>query len=187
VDKSIPFDDLNQFYVLDFSKGNDIEEILDSIPEDKDKFPAMHSESFMKVFNEYVQKSFAFIINCILYITSENADIIVIDRAQEIRKKLASVKSPGKRKKLERQLERAGNKKHVVGSTIKLPHKHKEAYEHMPTGYAHSKHSYRYWVLGHYRMQAHGKDRALRKIKWIEPYKRGPELADQIHRTYKVE
>jgi hypothetical protein len=36
------------------------------------------------------------------------------------------------------------------------------------------------WVRGHWRNQAHGPRHALRRLTWIEPHTRGPDLAEQI-------
>jgi hypothetical protein len=36
------------------------------------------------------------------------------------------------------------------------------------------------WVRGHYRNQAHGPGHQLRKIIWIKPHRRGPDMADSV-------
>ena len=175
-DKSIRHDDLNHFYVLDFNNGDNVEEIINSI---KSYDPLQHhSEGFIHQFDTYVKTSFAFIINCILYITNSEADIVRQDRAGELRKKLKNVKSPGKRKKIERQISNAGSGRYVVGSKIKVSRN--EPKEHTPpSGETHGKHAYQYKVMGHWR-HAHGKH------IWIKPHLRGPELAEIINKPYIV-
>ena len=41
-------------------------------------------------------------------------------------------------------------------------------------------------VRGHFRNQAHGPGRKLRKLIWIEPHMRGPDLAETVRRTFDV-
>lgn len=43
----------------------------------------------------------------------------------------------------------------------------------------------RFVVRGHYRNQAHGQNRALRTLKWIAPFFKGPEEGAQLVHTYK--
>lgn len=45
----------------------------------------------------------------------------------------------------------------------------------------------RFVVRGHYRNQAHGAERALRKRIWIQPYWKGPEWGERMNRPYRVE
>ena len=45
----------------------------------------------------------------------------------------------------------------------------------------------RFIVRGHWTNQAYGKGHALRKRIWILPYWKGPELAEIVSKTYKVE
>lgn len=42
-------------------------------------------------------------------------------------------------------------------------------------------------VMGHWKRQAHGPQRSLRKWAWIEPYWRGPEDAPVLHRPHDIE
>lgn len=41
--------------------------------------------------------------------------------------------------------------------------------------------SYRFWVTGHWRWQAHGPEHSLRKRIWIDPYEKGPDFAERVH------
>jgi hypothetical protein len=42
-------------------------------------------------------------------------------------------------------------------------------------------------VRGHWRQQAHGPARALRKTLWIQPFWKGPEESRVLLRTYKAD
>lgn len=44
----------------------------------------------------------------------------------------------------------------------------------------------RFIVRGHWRNQAHGPNRAERRLIWIKPYYKGPEMADLVNRPYVV-
>lgn len=44
--------------------------------------------------------------------------------------------------------------------------------------------SRRVLVMGHYRNQAHGPGRTLRKLMWIEPFWRGPDAAEVVNRPH---
>jgi len=44
----------------------------------------------------------------------------------------------------------------------------------------------RFIVRGHWRNQPCGPDLAERKLTWIKPYYKGPEIADLVNRPYVV-
>jgi hypothetical protein len=44
----------------------------------------------------------------------------------------------------------------------------------------------RFMVRGHWRNQVCGKGRAERRVRWIEPFWKGPEMADALARLYAV-
>ena len=44
----------------------------------------------------------------------------------------------------------------------------------------------RHIVMGHWKSQTYGRGHSQRKAIWIEPYIRGPELADMLDRRYVV-
>lgn len=46
--------------------------------------------------------------------------------------------------------------------------------------------SARFIVRGHWRLQAYGPNQQERRLQWIEPYEKGPEMADMINRPYVV-
>jgi hypothetical protein len=45
----------------------------------------------------------------------------------------------------------------------------------------------RFLVRGHWRNQAHGEGRSLRTFKWIEPFWKGPEMAEIVNKPYRVD
>lgn len=46
--------------------------------------------------------------------------------------------------------------------------------------------TYRLLVRGHWKQQAHGPRRASRKLIWVEPYLRGPDVAEVLNKPYVV-
>ncbi len=75
-----------------------------------------------------------------------------------------------------------------VGRPIKLsPMTRKMLYERNPSAESRELMA-RFMVRGHWRNQAHGPNRALRKRMWIEPHWKGPDTVDEaMKRTYNVE
>lgn len=130
---------------------------------------------------EMLPRIFHFVLNVLLYLTSHDADIIrELTEGERLVKKKAGMKSSGKIKRIDRKL--SGLSKipvYYVGKNIQLSSEERELYRN--TG---SKHSVRYPVGGHWRMQWYGpKDSQYQKQIWIRPYFRGPELAELIKST----
>ncbi len=73
-----------------------------------------------------------------------------------------------------------------IGRTIKLDHNLIRAVRGGSREVA-FRLKHRHIVRGHYRNQAHGKARALRTMKWIAPFWRGPEDGAKLIHTYKLE
>jgi hypothetical protein len=74
-----------------------------------------------------------------------------------------------------------------IGRPIKLGPKLRSAIHAASQGGASWKLESRFVVRGHWRNQAHGPDRSLRRRQWIQPYYKGPEgLTDALERTFEV-
>ena len=77
----------------------------------------------------------------------------------------------------------------VVGKDLVLPHVLREAARDysrrgkLPTQWRITK---RFVVRGHWRWQAHGTKRALRRRRWIAPFWKGPERAEGLMRNIRV-
>lgn len=83
-----------------------------------------------------------------------------------------------------RKVKLKGHKKAVkMGYTYLKPPRN-----YLPLSTASSGHllEKRFIVRGHYRNQAHGTQRALRKRIWIQPYWKGPEWSERMNRPYKI-
>lgn len=126
---------------------------------------------------------FEFVVKCILYITGAKADIEYVNEAGEIQSQLNRVSSGSKRAKLERRLVKA-KKGYLVGHKIVLSREERKMYENIDKGIWTLNH--RFVVQGHYRNQAYGEKHSLRRIIFIEPFYKGPELADEINSPHIV-
>lgn len=74
-----------------------------------------------------------------------------------------------------------------VGRTVRLAPQIRALLREGRTGQS-WKLGHRFIVRGHFRMQVHGPQRALRRRQWIEPFWRGPQTLDEaFERTYSVE
>lgn len=74
-----------------------------------------------------------------------------------------------------------------VGRTVRLDSRLREAMRASEGDKGKWKLAQRFVVRGHWRMQAHGPQRALRTRKWIEPFWKGPDnVAEALTRLYEV-
>ena len=145
----------------------------------------------LKVFNNdidnlsRIKKIFDFVLNCLLYITGADCDVKYVDRSIDLKRKFDNAKSDGKRKKWQRMIHNAGLPRYMVGNSIILSRIEREAYESIRNGQS-GKHTVRTIVQGHWRNQACGEGRALRRATWIKPFWRGPEFGELISKKHKV-
>lgn len=133
---------------------------------------------------QMLEKVFSFVMKSVLYIVGAEADIVYEDRSAPLFQKLQRVKSSGKRKEIERRIAQAGIPRYKVGSRIVLSRGEKVIYEGIRQGKWTL--SYRLCVAGHYKAQPYGEGRQLRKVIFIKPYEKGPELADTINKDHYV-
>jgi hypothetical protein len=124
-------------------------------------------------------------MKCLLYITGEKSDIVYCDGSTELYSALKRVKSPGKRKEIQRRITNIGLPKYRVGSKIILTREERQGYE-MLGSKGFWKLSYRFLVQGHFRNQACGEWHKERKVIFIDPFFKGPELAEVVNKTHVV-
>jgi hypothetical protein len=121
---------------------------------------------------------FRIAVNLSLYLASQGPDVerVVDEQASRLRNKIAAAKSPGKRKKLERQLTQRSKATFIkVGKTIET-----QAQTQVSRHGSVSAH----WVRGHWHHYWTGKSRTVKTRKWILPYPKGLDPAEQ--RIYQV-
>jgi len=112
-----------------------------------------------------------FAVNILLYITSSHSDLSNEVPKQHNHKSL---------KKQRKYANKAQMPFIYVGHNIPIP----KGSEHFAVG---TKISHKFWVSGHWRGQWKGpKDIQHQERIWIQPYIKGPELADGIAKKYIV-
>lgn len=129
-------------------------------------------------------------LNALLYINSSGADIRW-GRSERDRLRIDFSKNPNPKTKAKRErrkdaMTRASRvRPHEAGSTLRIPNVPSDngsTEEHAAFKLAH-----RVQVRGHWRNQACGVGRAERKLIWIKPHYKGPEMAEVVNRrTYEV-
>lgn len=147
-----------------------------SLPEDPAK-PEMHVGGCMQL-----------CVNVLLYISSCEDIPFVRSNVPEIKRKFNAAKSGGKRKNLQRKLDRSSKITGYIDVGVGFKR---------PLGSATSvkgELTYRFTVRGHWRKQWIGSDKwpqreenpRRQKMKWIEPFEKGPDGAEVVNRPYRV-
>ena len=94
--------------------------------------------------------------------------------------------SPGPK---QRQPNASGDTVYPLGREIKLPSQLKSVYSKDIEGDDEEKWKIRnrFMVRGHWREQAHGTGRSMRKRIWIQPHWKGPTTGEELERIYGVD
>jgi len=126
---------------------------------------------------------FRFAVNLALYITSPDADMYQDKTSQQaLHQKLQGLKGGQRRQRLLDQLQKEKEKRHfVVGANLRLQKEYTATLTETGKKWM-LKHRFR--VIGHWRQQAHGPERALRKPLWIQPFFKGPTYAEMVEKGY---
>lgn len=181
----IPFNDSLFYYKFYFDKGKIKEQIKESIKKnisntaDLEKFGGSRNV-------DHIEEFTYFVFNTLLYITSKDPDI----REQlpiDFKAKLAAKKSTSKIKKLNKMADRTTSYPIIiVGDNIKDEMNHVNEIR-VAGGVGNWKLTKRVYVSGHWKTQWYGSaDNKENRVIFIEPYYKGPELADVIHQKYQI-
>ncbi len=127
-----------------------------------------------------------FVLNFCVYLGSEKATTIPLHE-EEIKQLHGGKKFKNLRKPVQQRVRDLQNDRvFLVGTDVTVDSEIREIVRTEGTGGYRL--TYRVLVRGHWRNQAHGPARALRKRKWIEPHVRGTELPTPVvGHSYKVE
>lgn len=132
---------------------------------------------------------FRIILNSVLYLSSSNPDISaqLSSRAKAL-ERVNAIKSRPKAKKATQEARReseldfslVGKSVESIEITYRTPS--------MRSSEGTEKRDYlvRFLVRGHWRNQVHGKGLKERKIIWIKPHFKGPEMTELVNRPYLV-
>ncbi len=129
---------------------------------------------------------FRILINAVLYVASNDADII--ERISPRNVKLPNIKSPLKMKKYKKRISRFSKLTYQsLGES--LPPIVIDKVQCAQTTNGNNKEIKsikRFIVRGHWRNQPCGINREENKLIWIKPYYKGPDLAELINKQYIV-
>ena len=166
-------DDALYYFMVKIEEGK----VMDSL---KKNMKMWEEHTYQKEFStdkdvEITPKIFQFVLNILLYITSSDSDIRKEkSEYDQLLKKLGGLKSPSKKKKLQKKIDKTSKlSRYVVGSSVSLNPDERRIYNAVR-----GKHGFRYKVGGHWRMQWYGSDERYQKQKWIRPHFRGPEASE---------
>lgn len=121
------------------------------------------------------------VFGLLLYLASEHPDIEPVPPMK--RDKFANIRSPKQREAALRNQEAKLAKYSRLGYMYVGRHVGEAARanatpEETTTG--HWKLDKQVWVSGHHKMQFYGPNRAFRRPIWIQPYRKGPDMAEQM-------
>jgi hypothetical protein len=127
---------------------------------------------------------FRSVINTILYLGTSNPDLVEqVSPHPEMESQLARATSREKRKEIKRIMKKVSHTNYiVVGHYIPklLPRDEHESQKRREL-------NVRFIVRGHWRNQPCGPENSLRRMIWIKPYYKGPEISQVIkNRPYIV-
>ena len=111
-----------------------------------------------------------FIVNLVMYVNSQSAD--VKRRNNQVKPRIK-----GSKKQKKKCAPITLNEEYVAGTNVKLSRESREAMIQGASGW---NITYSFLVRGHWRNQACGPGRSLRRRRWIEPYIKGKDLASRV-------
>lgn len=143
--------------------------------------PASDEERFEEdIFSSAGLQFFRIVVNSILYLGSSSPDISAELLAKDVIKPVDHRSNKTERRKFEYEVSRASQLPYIVVGGVVRPMVRPSG----PRTAVLSK--TRSLVSGHWKEQAHGPQRSLRKLIHVEPYFRGPEMADLVDRPFVV-
>lgn len=131
---------------------------------------------------------FRAVINTILYLGSNDPDLIeVLSPVPALEERMRQTKSNSKRKKIKGEARRVSALDYIfVGKSVpKMSQEEPEVVEEEAGGEK-RRVKVRFMVRGHWRNQSHGPDGGLRRLTWIMPYFKGPDIGDLVNHPYVV-
>lgn len=130
------------------------------------------------------------ILNAILYISSDQAELLPqVSPRKELEIKAKKIASVPKRKKVMKTAKQFSELDYnEVGASVKaiVIKKHSITDEAMTSSIIQNKLLVKFMVRGHWRHQTCGPKKQDRKLIWIRPYCKGPDLVEYINRPYIV-
>lgn len=169
------------FFNLDLLDEEPVEDALKRKLENVSKYPSAVKQAFSEGLGPNFTDQFRWVMNVVLYATHHpDADLTEYDANKAyVQLKARAEKAPKgseKRKRLYAELKDLRPCRRILlGRSV--------SHDPEPTGRPGESRPLRVRTLvaGHWRNQAHGEGRALRKLIWIRPFWRGPEDVPELN------
>lgn len=131
---------------------------------------------------------FRTMLNAVLYLGSEQAELVPFrSERKAIEQSAAGIVSAPRRKKKLQEAARYSSLDYVQAGGAVQPIVIQRGGSHPTNGKSgQSKPNVRFIVRGHWRLQPFGSGLTERKLVWITPYYKGPEIADLVSKPYLV-
>jgi len=177
----IPFNDSTFYFKMEIGPGSLIEEIKKF---QNNIIGQQHIDPQNNL--EYMKDFSTFVFNTLLYLTSKNADIVTKE-PEKLADKLASLKSTGKKRKLQKRMDKVSSYRvFMVGSNIVF----NDLSDIKKYGSIGSwKLNKQIRVSGHFREQWYGSEKdgtRHQELIWIDSFIKGPEIADVMNKKIIV-
>lgn len=129
----------------------------------------------------FMMNLFSFILNSVLYINSDDIQLI------EQKPKVSNLSQIKNKKKIKKTLKKTQLPYYSLGTNITIDHHYKKVINLSEIKQKElKKHAVQWMVRGHWRKQAVGPERKERKLTWIQPYVKGKEFSEFINKEYFV-
>lgn len=143
---------------------------------------------FVRTMAAFANEMARFVVNAVLYATSALPEITeVVSEWRQAQKTLGSVKPKRRQKLLDRLRRLPRTQKYKLGKSIPVMYGAPKATDFSEEARQARRILKRFLVRAHWRWQAHGPARALRKHILIAPFWKGPrDLAEMLARKYQL-
>jgi hypothetical protein len=177
-DPGNPMDDAIMFYTIDLPNGVTVDSRVETILKQA-SFPGVPGDKWVEV-RESFRQVFNFVMNAALYATHDDVDQMLSDASPDYRRLRERLfKAQGKKRgKIRAQMRQTASRPRVVlGGRVVIDRKKDDLEGDPGASQTGRRWKVRTLVRGHYRWQAHGPGRSLRKRIWIRPHYAGPQHA----------
>lgn len=137
---------------------------------------------------DLTEKLFYFIVNCLLYTTSADADMEWDPAFRKLWDQRKKAKKQHQIDRINRNLAELGSPRKLLGGKIIISRQDREDYmQSFRTGKTTI--GVRFQVSGHWRQQWYGSEKTgnhRQQPKWIQPYWKGPEAAEVVNKIREL-
>jgi hypothetical protein len=186
--EQIPFNDTSFFFRVSIGPGK-INELISTYVNKTILEKAGEIDIHKGARNmQYLEEFSFFVVNILLYITSQKPDLTV-RLPEDFDRKLAGLKNPAKIRKTQQKMERVCSKAITIAGA-NIVRNERDLQELQAAGSIGAwKLNKRIIVSGHWRVQWYGSSKDNTRHSdpiWIDPYEKGPDMAEVVNKPYIV-